>query len=137
MLRPAQPTQRSILNHQQPIRSRDQGSTLNHTPEGRGTPCRMGEVVPVRAQRRRVVAEAQARHVAGVEPRPNEVHIVVVQHLAEHHRMNVARPEGVAESTGSHDIGLRHARFDVQAASAVFDTDQHPRDGDDRIEVGQ
>ena len=116
MLRPAQPTQRSILNHQQPIRSRDQGSTLNHTPEGRGTP---------------------SRHAVGVVPRPNEVHIVVVQHLAEHHRMNVARPEGVAESTGSHDIGLRHARFDVQAASAVFDTDQHPRDGDDRIEVGQ
>jgi len=39
------------------------------TTEGRGTPLRIGVVVPVRVQRRFVVVEVQVRHVVGVVPR--------------------------------------------------------------------
>ena len=97
----------STPNHQQPIRSKGQGSTFNDTPEGRGTPPRKGTVAPVREQRRLAAAEAQARHAAGDKPRPDEIHIVVVQHLAEHHQVDVPRPQPVAEPTCRLDIGLR------------------------------
>ena len=97
----------STPNHQQPIRSKGQGSTFNDTPEGRRTPVRKRGVAPVRKQRRPVVAEVQERHVVGAAARPDHIHIVVVQHLAEHHRVDVPRPQPVAEPTCRLDIGLR------------------------------
>jgi hypothetical protein len=114
-----------------------QTSSKYGAPKGRSTPLRVGADVPVRVQPRPAVAEVQTRHAVRAVPRTDEVQIVVVQNFREHHRVDVSRPQPVAEATFLCDRGVRDRRSDVQASTTILEADEESGYGHDRIDVTQ